>query len=297
MLAASSIITPRASPLGIPGQPAPAAVVEYNTLAFSDPLNSLGTVDVNNVKPPGAKWFVDGAWVAGRGFGPPAPSSDFSLVNGQVTTLNSPSGAAFGCTSACWDGASGHNGYVLDWSKGLYIEIQMAFDPNAANGGQTFWPAFWSWDVSYLLSGNFPVDEVDFYEGISTGAGVSANYSINFWPSNGVHSTNTNNNPGNSFRPTDSLFHKYALRQTIMAKNGGIGLLERWYDDTAITSATVSYSAAAPLSPGMSGAGGNPTGCFSEIESHVSQIILGPGRLSDGSNWAVSWKNCGVWVP
>ena|ERR1017187_2850617 len=140
---------------------------------FDDEFNSLSTIDINNTKVPGFKWYVQYPFGSAH-----ALAGDFSVTSGVLTIT--PTTANMGITTVVKDGAGGVRGQVF--GQGYYAEARIAFDNTqviTANG----WPAFWGESVHHILTldrwpgqptGYAHFIEDDFFE-YDTAAGSGAN--------------------------------------------------------------------------------------------------------------------------
>ena len=267
--------------MSIPDPPADVTAAGYVRTSFFDDFDDTSSIDMTNSGDPGFKWYCKSNWPSvgwntGRPDFDPSTISvvDSVLHNGSITANN-----LYGLVSACDNGVAGDfNGY--SFRNGAYFECSMAFDPTLAHGTGSGWPAFWLHGMNlFLHEGVTDVSELDVFEAYPASTGtVSTLMSLHEWniPS-GQSRDSTNNSvvlPGN---PTLDLthFHRYGALWIPMSKNGGTGLLKRYFDGVHIPSADLSYTATTDSTPTSTGANPpSPTGAFSVLDDADGMCLL-----------------------
>ena len=116
-------------------------------LVFDDEFTSISTIDVNNTKSPGFKWYVQ--YPFGSQAGQPG---DFSITSG-VLTMNPSVDTGWEMSTMLKVSTGNVLGQTFDnRCGGVYAEASISFDNtlvNTANG----WPAFWSMSIEHLAGG------------------------------------------------------------------------------------------------------------------------------------------------
>ena len=117
------------------------------TLVFDDEFKTLSTVDVNNTKANGFKWYVQ------YPFGAPfSPSTDFSMTaNGLLISPGVKEPGNWGISTAVVNSNSPTGYYGAAFNGALYIEASISFDDSTMVGLTTVWPSFWSIAREHIL--------------------------------------------------------------------------------------------------------------------------------------------------
>jgi hypothetical protein len=124
----------------------PPAAWGLNNVTFFDDFTSLSTIDVNDTRVPGFKWYVHNTWPnPAFALQSPTLSAKLSIVGGTQLKIDFPACGGIGINSllclcsAVTDGGSGHIGTTYQ-APGLF-ECSTSWDgftkPN--NAGPTFW--------------------------------------------------------------------------------------------------------------------------------------------------------------
>jgi hypothetical protein len=162
--------------------------VGYNLNTFSTTRFNAATVDVNNTKAQGFKWY---AW---NMFGHTPAGNDLTLNgDGSITLQGATTGPNGEIVSIVPTNANSAGFWGTAFGGGGYFEATLTFDPatvNTANG----WPSWWSFMVEGVISqqsgqwvgqaaGYIHNVENDFFE---FDAGVSTKYGIALHESWGI---------------------------------------------------------------------------------------------------------------
>lgn len=274
----------------------PDTTFYFNSTTFSDNFTSLSEVDLADTANAGFNWYLRNAWPNSLlNSYKTLPSSDPTgvVLNGSGNGFQLSKGSHFNLASACTDGANGFHGRTF--SGGGYFECSMNYDPTQALTSDIIWPAFWSLGVAHLEGlGGAVYDELDFYEAfpISNGA-TEANYGAHEWTITGGGSSLTSNSlaftnvtlPGS---PVLTNFHRYGTLWVPPSKNGGTGLIQRYFDGQLLSTTTFNYGAGGAL-PAFTPS--NPNGVFTANDTDSIVLLLSAGP---GSGWPVNVNNVRV---
>ncbi len=121
-------------------------------LVFEDDFDSLDTIDVNDTRQPGYKWYVS------KPYGSKPSKPEYYSVKDSVITLKSPGGAWTMCTME-WESQIGyafHQG-VLEFR----MRIPVPYRPEPSPKG---WPAVWSFPPKKLNNTTPEFVELDWME-------------------------------------------------------------------------------------------------------------------------------------
>ena len=162
--------------------PAPAAAHGLTCEIFYDNFTSLSTIDINDTRAPGYKWYVHNMWpglASGAGnwqTTPVSPSSYFAQdVEGLALrpSVNDPN-ATYNMMSCATTGVARQ--YIGTAIRApLYIDVQITdFTQPGQLPGNHWWVAIWAVGTNFLTApdpapGSTIMPEVDFYEGLGGG--------------------------------------------------------------------------------------------------------------------------------
>jgi hypothetical protein len=163
--------------------PPPAAAAGYTRLAFDEEFNDTSSIDMNDTRSDGFKWYRY------RPFGYGTQSlSGIQVANGILTVNSKTSNMAI--LTVTTNGSGGWKGFTA--TRGAYFEASISFDPNVR--GASGWPSFWSMAAEHLWGGdNDGYIETDFMEYDTWPWGLDNAYGggIRWW---GVHPNDLMNN-------------------------------------------------------------------------------------------------------
>ena len=277
-----------------PNQPGPAAASGYNTLTFYDDYTTIGTIDITDSRAVGFTTYIHGAWPLANAGGVPtwpiAHADDVSVASSVVTFNNqhAPGGGAQLWSSAPTGTGSTYVGSVF--TNGFYYEARIKFDQSLATSGaqSSGWPAVWSLPVEMLTGHIVRYIEPDYFEAYPVGTGtIQPLMSFHDVVSNPGGPVYSNSNYQPSLGGADwTQFHTIGALWVPMAKNGGTGLFQRYFDGTHLTAQDVTYSASGPPTPDT----GLPNGTFSSWDSE-SMVLL----IAAGYNWPTLIDYIQVW--
>lgn len=246
---------------------------------FFDDFNSLSTIDVNNTKVPGFKWYTNNtfpnsssAWSSAT----PTPSSGISISSSILTLSDGVSGFGENLNTVVDDGAGGFIGTTF--TTPFMMEASVAFDTTKALGfhSPTSVPAFWTIATDELTQ-NFPASSVEFdvFEATGTGSGTAfVNTAMHQWLTN---SDAFIDNAAYLGSPSFLAQHTYAYLILSKASNGGsFGYVISFFDGV-YTGTDLSYAPGVASSPVIDG-----TGAISGADTRLFPIILGSGPVSTG---------------
>lgn len=264
--------------------PAPASAHGYVTRTFFDDFTSLSTIDVNNTRAPGYKWYVQN-WDQTTAL----PASAIH-INNSILKLDTNAGnyteGLISCTptsanNQVWTDANGYIGSTF--SNGMYIEFSAAADPALSTSGATAWPAVWSDAVRFragcLAAGPFTFTELDFFEYFPNGNGaITPHFAIGDWSlsscTSGSGSFNSNDVPSLG-SPTYTNQNIFGTLWVPMAKNSGTGIIQRYFNGVHRSECDISWTAG---------------GQFSGLDSELIELIIGAGV-----NWPIYVDYVAVW--
>jgi hypothetical protein len=299
-LAAPSIIRPREAAaffrrgggISRPAQPPAAASVGYNSLNFWDDFTNPATVDTgftnafgfNFYQPVGLFTYDNGT---GNAVGAPV---NISISNSILTVSGTATNQVAYLTPCTFStNARGYIGQTFE--NGWYIEVRMAFNPaNSVNFTGTFsYPAFWSSDIQTDLNRSFLPDvELDLYEAVGDGPGTYfSNFNISEYttgfsiPSNSISGTTS---VANGDYPA---FHTYGCLWVPQSKNGGTGVIRRYFDRQEIIAISpLFYSTSGGSYPG----GSIAAGVFDTLDTQNMNF-----HIDGGYQQPTLWDYAMVW--
>lgn len=284
-------------------QPPPATKYGFNRLTFSDDFHSLDTIDVNNTLVPGYTWYMANAMI-------PQDSPDGNIHTGVVQSPSSVSVANSILTfipsakSGGWLTNVGYKGVSAPRTVGIpiaatggYFECRMSFDPNFKPAASfvypfQYWPAFWIEDINLWLAisdrntARVNKPELDFFEYFSS----SDRYGMDMhdWTNNrnsaGLIPSVANASLGS---PAFSRMNTFGTLWVPQRKNGGTGIVQRYFNGKHISAADVTYSSTTS-SPQASG--GFP-GVFSDLDTSAGFVL----QIGSGHGWAIHVDYVRVW--
>ncbi len=268
------------SPLVAPSQ---AAAFGLNRLVFQDDFTSLATIDLNNTRAAGFKWYVNNSFslatqIPFRSY-PPTLGSSFSIVNGTVLQTSTGDGLM----SLVDNGLGGV--YGAAFAPPFYWEASVAFNPNDQAGNH---PAFWTMAQEMLLGVASNWVEFDVFESLGSNQGFST---VHDWI-NQSQTSNTNNLPGWGNPPTLTSLNTFGLRVIPTTSNAGTGLIDFYLNNVLLSSNSVTFTTTGPASPGMTGS--NYNGILSECNTqHYPIMFSWQGTDIGGHNMLIDWVH--VW--
>jgi hypothetical protein len=234
--------------------PAPAAARGYTCEIFWDDFTSISTVDVNNTKAPGFKWYVNNGW-PGLGGGPAqnlqnvdiSPPGDIILDPGGNGLLinpsnNNPLGGAtntlYNMQSCVTNGvANQYIGTTIPGYNGFYMDYTVfSVSPSAGTiSGNHWWPVGWMLGVNVLdaldpAPGFLTFAEVDVFEQLN-GAPSPPPFGrfSHWWQGNGSGQTDHQARYGQT--PTSLNNTTFGVLVVPGAQNGGTGFLRGFIND------------------------------------------------------------------
>jgi hypothetical protein len=277
--------------------PDPAAQWGYNTRTFFDGFDSISTIDINNTQAPGFKWYLANGWPNAssndpfhdiRIATPTRPHCVVSVANSilELSGFTGDPNTELGFQTACANGA-GYNGQ--GFAGGGYFEFSFAADISLRNS-TLGWPSAVNWPLDWLLGTQSDWVEFDLFEMYVDGSLFYDGLQDRVTTLTTIVSQNTNTNDGWTAPSGVNLlnFNTYGILWVPAAKNGGTGLVRRYFNRAYLPSQDVFYTATGPASPGASPA--NPNGTFFFMDRQTFML-----NLSWGHNWPSYWDYFEVW--
>jgi hypothetical protein len=284
-------------------QPPPAAKYGFNRLTFSDDFLSPDTIDVNNTLAPGYHWYMANAMI-------PQDSPDGNMHTGVVQSPSSVSIANSILTfvpsakSGGWLTNVGYKGVLAPRTVGTpiaatggYFECRMSFDPNFKPAASfvcpfQYWPAFWIEDINLWLAINdrdtAPVNkpELDFFEYFSRpdGYGMDMHDWTNNRNSAGLIPSVANASLGS---PAFQRMNTFGTLWVPQRKNGGAGMVQRYFNGKHISAADVTYSSTTTSPQATRGF----PGVFSDMDTSAGFVL----QIGSGHGWAIHVDYVRVW--
>lgn len=293
LFAAPTLLLPHESP------PIPLAAAEagYVSRTFFDDFSSIATVDIDETGNTGYKWYKQQFFGADL-----VPAGDISVAN-SVLTLNGSVNHTN--TARCRLFTQGYLGGTRTtqgstFAEGAYFEARFSYDPSLATPyPRPGWPAFWAHDRGLLLAQTnltaYHGAEIDFWEAYPSENGTTSNLmTVHDWTvTNGTFGTsitNSNNNVGGNLGSPDfTQLNTYGCLWIPASKNGGTGLLQRYFNGVHVSALDISYSATGPASPSYAFSP-NLDGTLSILDSSNFVVVI------EGSfQWPVSFDYVAVW--
>lgn len=267
--------------------PAAAALYGFNNRVFFDDFDSISTVDVNNTLAPGYKWYL-------HGIAPYITTADKISVSNSILTIS-------GSSTQGWSAINmvGFSGSSYPYTPvgttfpagGFYVEIKIAADAPGANPG---WPGAVIWDARLINSqngGTYPANglaEIDIFENIGTGTPQLETVDWT-WYSNATQYRQTNYTPNvGTGALNDGLFHTIGVLNVPQSKNGGTGLINRYFDGVHQTNTDVTYFTNS-TSPQQNGT--PQVGWMSCLDDTTGLFVA----LETGNNWPLHIDSVQVW--
>jgi len=278
---------------------APAAAVArgYNRLVFCDDFNASTTVDFADSGAEGFNWYRRLLWPNSINTGwhtSPTTSADALAVQDSVLTVltNTIPGTLTIMSAAHADNEQGYVGKMFDPTQGYYLEFRARFDPSLADpeASPMGWPAIYASGKNFFIGGNDHYIEPDFFEAYVTGVGtIQPLMGIHDWV---INVSNLEFNPSLSSlgSPDYRQWHTFGTRLIPTAANSGTGLFERFFDNSQVSAADLSYTLTTGSTPPSSG--GNPNGVFSLVEQQHFPILIG---TQPGMPLYIDW--IAIWAP
>jgi hypothetical protein len=236
--------------------PAPAAAWGYSCEVFWDHFTSISTVDVNDTRAQGFKWYVhnhfpglaSGAhqWQVGL---PTRPGDVFLDPRGEGLTLRPtveevPSGGGGRHLESCATNGIA-NQYVGTAILGAaYFRYEITSTTEGTSGA--WWPAGWTATTEFLMSsGPYPSSnhwpELDIFEAQLPNQGRY----IHDWLINSASQTDSPTPYGASVGVTRITYGTLVVPPEL---NGGTGFVRGYVNDTTAQSPTVTFSPGGPYS-------------------------------------------------
>ena len=284
-------------------RPSPASHHGFNRLTFSDDFLSLDTIDVKNTLAPGYQWYMANAMI-------PQDSPDGNMRSGVVQSPSSvsvgnsvltfvPSAKSGGwLTNVGYKGVSAHRAVGTPIAAtGGYFECRMAFNPNFKPAASfvypfQYWPAFWIEDIDLWLAindrnatgGNKP--ELDFFEYFSRSVGYGMD--MHDWTDN-IHSAGLIPNVADASlgSPAFQRMNTFGTLWVPQRKNGGTGIVQRYFNGKHISGADVTYSSTTTSPQATRGF----PGVFSDMDTSSGFVL----QIGSGHGWPVHVDYVRVW--
>lgn len=263
-------------------QPTLASANGFNTTVFYDDYTNPNTVDSNNTHNPSYKNFVTQVPFHGQTPGA-GPASDFLVANSTLTLMGQTSVSPFtqdNVGTICYLGYTGQRwlGQCFSPQNGMYLECRASV-PNITAIAPAFGTpgicALYDLQAVYMsqadINGSTTAAatgggvEIDTVEYLSAGGGV-VQTNVHEWFGSTFATDNTN---GASSQGSNANMHVYGMLWNTAAANGGTGSIQFYFDGTLIT--TVTYSATAPATPGMTPT--NPNGALFTAEQSSMMVF------------------------
>jgi len=280
----------------------PKAAWLFRQRAFFDDFITASTIDLNDTRTAGFKWYVHNAWpnaVAPWTTAPRTQSGDIAVSSSVLTLATDRSGLGEGLNTAADNGSGGFVGQAF--YPPMYIESVANFSPTFAIGAGN--PAIspvplMTQDLGFLTANNQPHVEIDVCKANATGAGTIA-------PQQTTHYWNTNNTANNIYQgtavigsPTFTQNHTYSalyVTEDAMGANmliqGGVNDASGWilyFFDGVYTGQDIGYLISNVASPGLTPA--NPSGALSGSDLRRAAIIVGAG-----TSWPINIDSVSVY--
>ncbi len=266
---------------GVPTDVAASGIVTSRT--FFDDFNSISTIDTADTGAAGFNWYVHRKWPnAASPFGNWAgittqsatPAGDISIGSSLLTLSDYPGGSTGLVIQSAVANGAGYIGHAF--GGGGYFEVSMAFNPALALSADPSWPAIWTTSVEFFVGSATRFAEPDIFEGFPSGNGfITSIMALHDWDNIGLvnYKQEFDNNVGS---PTFTSQHRYGMWWIPASKNGGTGIIRRYFDGVFV--GQTSYSTTAGGSPAFDN--GNPNGVMSVIDGQ--HLVL---NLSCGPSW------------
>ena len=265
----------------------PLAAYSLVANTLHDDFTTLNTIDVNNTKVAGFKWYV-AAWANAAQTGwanmSPTQAGDLSVSSGILTIANDRSTFGYGIGSACTDGSTGYIGQAFQ--PPFFYQAATNFNPATASTSFTSWPDIPMIPTEFLTAGSnaaMSFVEHDVMEAQPNGTGtVNMTSNLHNWTtaSNAFSVHNAVNGGSTIGSPTLTTTHIYQkLMLDATSAGQGFGDTMEFFDGNYISLSERTWSASSGSSPAATPA--NPTGIFSEGDTQHFVAILGTGP-----NWA-----------
>jgi hypothetical protein len=267
--------------------PAPAAAWGYTCEVFWDHFDDIATIDVNNTKAPGFKWYVNNRWpglAAGRNWNTTTitPPGDIAIVSGGMR-LTPTFDDGVNMQSCVTNGLpNSWNGYAIPGRFYVEVEVTSVSPSIGIVPPNTWWPAFWTMAVEFLSAPDpSPAliihSELDIFESINNPGSTGRN--VHWWSVNGTSQTD---HPVTYGADTTVLNgNKFAALVVSAEQNGGTGFVAGYVNDVHQTSGGPGDRAWPPADANY-----NKTA----TDHHCLMI-------SSGKNQALTLKAVKVWGP
>jgi hypothetical protein len=274
--------------------PAQAAAAGFTCETFQDGNPwTLATIDVNNTKAPGFKWYVDMNWpnamdTAWQSLGINLPG-DFSISSGKLVfapqgpVVYGPGSQHVGNIISCYPTANAPYWGGSAFSGGFYFEVLATWPNGTAHGTEQSWPIAWTWSVTYLSRGigtTAAASEFDEFE-----APFARNYHL--WQHIAGNTTSTDNSSscgGTCGTPASGT--KFGVLLVPSWRNNGTAKLD-WYQNdvfmltnpppSGYTSSVYDFSAKEEMCLLLGAAQSNPA-TFSTVRLWQAPITGGKRR-------------------
>jgi hypothetical protein len=270
----------------------PKSAWNLNRQSFFDDFNDLSTIDLNDTRAPGFKWYVHNLFpnsymtTFGWTTNPPSaptPAANLSISSPSVLKIYNPNNNQIGYQSQIWSVATdGSNGYV-----GTTFSPPMVFDGYFNWNGSDVspnWggnPAFWGASIEALTgtpsSGRFL--EWDVTEATPNGSSTKHDWSN---PSSPVDHHSGINNMYSMVAGTFMRISGIWVPSTDSDGNGW-GFFLSFVDGQYFPRSDIYYSASAVPIPPV-----GPSGTFSEADSQHMPIFLNTAEnvtANPGGGW------------
>jgi hypothetical protein len=251
LLATTLMLLPmvaRAQVCGPDPVPAPAAAVGYTCEIFWDHFTDIATIDVNDTRAPGFKWYAHnnweglalghtGWWLSGMPF--PTPPGDMTIVSGGLQLRPSRNDQGVNMTTCATTGvANQYVGTAFPGAAYMQIEVTSITPQNGKLPGNNWWPAFWASPVEFMAAAPpggvlTYFGELDIFEGINIPpSGTGRN--IHWWSMDGTTLSDHPETYGSETFAVDGL--TLAALLVPASANGGVGYVQGFVNDVRQTS-------------------------------------------------------------
>jgi hypothetical protein len=274
--------------------PSAASSVGYDVATFYDDFSTSSDIDVNNTGNIAAyRWFTDNGGACNGSSSVLPPGDILTSATSGLTLLNDVSGCGWGIgTYQAWGG----NINEVDWAgtgfaNGLYVQVNMSFDPSHAVSNFDPFPVPTAWMEGYLGVPNCEENnELDLFEAIASSSDlISPTFSVNDWTADVNCVFSSYDLPNNkttyailgaadgSSSVDFTQTHSYGTLWLPASQNSGVGKIERFFDGVHIPSLDATYN--------------DTSGEYDLLDSDTFGLILGAGT----DNWPLHVQSVTVW--
>ena len=135
----------------------PARAFNIAERTFFDDFDSISTIDVNDTKAPGFKWYPSFLWPTyeDRGWSSledHTQPDQYTVHDSMLTLLRDNSGQNYNLATACWDLGSSHVGQTFTGPAYFEARIRWGAPDDPGNYGC---PTFWMFALEFVMLPNF----------------------------------------------------------------------------------------------------------------------------------------------